>query len=436
MGKKLCVHAISELELYKFAPWDLPEKSCLRSKDLEWFFFCPRDKKYPKGSRTNRATPNGYWKTSGKDRTIELNSRTVGLKKTLIFHEGKAPKGNRTDWVMYEYRMEDDNLVSAGFSKDEYVLCKIFKKSGLGPRIGEQYGAPFDEDDWENLSFETSAFGLVSSEIEDPQAETSVIATATVTQEPPHQLVRFSGDVNICTNEVNTASVSLSDLEGPHVEASVLATAAVFEEQPIHSQQSAQCSEHVDTSSSEFNNAPPEDGIFWDELSKFLDNSPHRDIPFGEESGLPPMSELEAQAFEINTADLYNELAGLAGSGGLPIVDFGAIDVGFSLNNFQHTSSEQAVGDDYLELDDLLARDATLSYELPTPNNEFLQYPLNQSSYGGHYHDGATLSSAFAASGSIPPMPCFFGDVPAVPNNLVNPNYSDSSHSTLKDSFF
>jgi hypothetical protein len=105
------------------------DKSCLRSKDLEWFFFCPRDKKYPKGSRTNRATPNGYWKTSGKDRTIELNSRTVGLKKTLIFHEGKAPKGNRTDWVMYEYKMEDDTLVSAGFSKvllfPSNVLCLL-----------------------------------------------------------------------------------------------------------------------------------------------------------------------------------------------------------------------------------------------------------------------------------------------------------------------
>lgn len=46
-----------------------------------------------------------------------LNSRTVGMKKTLIFHEGKAPKGDRTDWVMYEYKMEDEDLVSAGFSK-------------------------------------------------------------------------------------------------------------------------------------------------------------------------------------------------------------------------------------------------------------------------------------------------------------------------------
>jgi hypothetical protein len=237
MGKKLFVEAISEVELYKFPPWDLPDKSCLRSKDLEWFFFCPRDKKYPKGSRTNRATPNGYWKTSGKDRTIELNSRTVGLKKTLIFHEGKAPKGNRTDWVMYEYKMEDDTLVSAGFSKDAYVLCKIFKKSGLGPRIGEQYGAPFDENEWENLDVGTSLFSFTpSSVVEDPQLERSVLATATDIQEPPvpsQQSVPFSDDANISSIEVNEA--------------------------------------------------PPEiDEILLDELTMFLNEPPQNDIPFAE----------------------------------------------------------------------------------------------------------------------------------------------------------
>lgn len=54
-----------------------------------------------------------------------LNSRIVGMKKTLIFHEGKAPKGDRTDWVMYEYKMEDEDLVSAGFSKVFYCPLMI-----------------------------------------------------------------------------------------------------------------------------------------------------------------------------------------------------------------------------------------------------------------------------------------------------------------------
>ncbi|KAG6515617.1 hypothetical protein ZIOFF_026046 [Zingiber officinale] len=52
--------AITEIELYKFAPWDLPGKSQLHNKDLEWYFFCARDRKYPNGSRENRTTGNGY----------------------------------------------------------------------------------------------------------------------------------------------------------------------------------------------------------------------------------------------------------------------------------------------------------------------------------------------------------------------------------------
>ncbi|KAG9457277.1 hypothetical protein H6P81_001785 [Aristolochia fimbriata] len=149
MGKSLRVDAIAVVDIYKFPPWDLPEKSCLRSKDLQWYFFCPRDRKYAIGPRTNRATETGYWKTTGKDRSIFYNSKTVGMKKTLVFHEGRAPKGNRTDWVMHEYRLEDRELVDAGYSQDAYVLCRIFKKSGPGPKNGEQYGAPFKEEDWD-----------------------------------------------------------------------------------------------------------------------------------------------------------------------------------------------------------------------------------------------------------------------------------------------
>lgn len=43
--------------------------------------------------------------------------------------------------------------------QDSYVLCKVFQKSGPGPRIGEQYGAPFNEEDWED-SIEGHSFLL------------------------------------------------------------------------------------------------------------------------------------------------------------------------------------------------------------------------------------------------------------------------------------
>ncbi|KAJ6861849.1 hypothetical protein NC651_037796 [Populus alba x Populus x berolinensis] len=55
-GHKIELEIIPEVDLYKCEPWELPE----------WYFFSPRDRKYPNGSRTNRATKAGYWKATGR----------------------------------------------------------------------------------------------------------------------------------------------------------------------------------------------------------------------------------------------------------------------------------------------------------------------------------------------------------------------------------
>ncbi|KVI07523.1 No apical meristem (NAM) protein [Cynara cardunculus var. scolymus] len=116
------VSCIQEVDVCKKEPWDLPGLSVIESIDNEWFFFCPKDRKYQNGQRSNRATVSGYWKATGKDRTIKTNKggSVIGRKKTLVFYTGRAPKGERTHW-------------------NPFVLCRLFKKHDGKDEIPESF---------------------------------------------------------------------------------------------------------------------------------------------------------------------------------------------------------------------------------------------------------------------------------------------------------
>ncbi|KAK1396492.1 NAC domain-containing protein [Heracleum sosnowskyi] len=164
-GKPFRFQAVSEIDVYKSEPWELAGFSSLSSRDLEWYFFSPVDRKYGNGCRLNRATGRGYWKATGKDRMVRHKGQTIGMKKTLVFHSGRAPDGKRTNWVMHEYRLSDIELQKSGVAQDAFVLCRIFEKSGLGPPNGDRY-APFIEEEWED----EAAFLVPGGETEEEVA--------------------------------------------------------------------------------------------------------------------------------------------------------------------------------------------------------------------------------------------------------------------------
>ncbi|CAN1152675.1 NAC domain-containing protein 2 [Linum perenne] len=137
-SKPCPVSIIPEVDIYKFDPWQLPEKAEFGEK--EWYFFSPRDRKYPNGVRPNRATVSGYWKATGTDKAIYSASKYVGVKKALVFYTGKPPKGAKTDWIMHEYRLSDSRKQiikhNGTMRLDDWVLCRIYKKK---PSVGKQY---------------------------------------------------------------------------------------------------------------------------------------------------------------------------------------------------------------------------------------------------------------------------------------------------------
>ncbi|XP_021681110.2 NAC domain-containing protein 68-like [Hevea brasiliensis] len=140
-SRPLPASIIAEIDLYKYNPWELPKKA-LFGED-EWYFFTPRDRKYPNGTRPNRAAGAGYWKATGTNRPIltSSGSNNIGVRKALVFYLGRPPKGTKTDWIMNEYRLLDATVKpsrSKGSMRlDDWVLCRIQKKGNASKKTNE-----------------------------------------------------------------------------------------------------------------------------------------------------------------------------------------------------------------------------------------------------------------------------------------------------------
>ncbi|CAL9120370.1 unnamed protein product [Musa textilis] len=125
-------------DIYCFDPWQLPPMSgepCRRDGE-QWFFFCPRQEREARGGRPTRTTPSGYWKATGSPSLVySSTNRVMGMKRTMVFHQGRAPVGTKTQWKMNEYRAVEEGASSiipslAPQPRSEYSLCRMYTKSG------------------------------------------------------------------------------------------------------------------------------------------------------------------------------------------------------------------------------------------------------------------------------------------------------------------
>ncbi|XP_057479787.1 NAC domain-containing protein 1-like [Actinidia eriantha] len=123
---------IKDVNLYSYNPQHLTASYPVLG-DNDWYFFSPRDRKYPKGKRPNRAAGDGYWKATGIDKPIKHKNEVVGYKKSLVFYLGKAPRGDKTNWIMKEYTLVDAPPVTKKSENDmrldNWVLCRVYQKN-------------------------------------------------------------------------------------------------------------------------------------------------------------------------------------------------------------------------------------------------------------------------------------------------------------------
>ncbi|KAK9741113.1 hypothetical protein RND81_03G082700 [Saponaria officinalis] len=156
LHQSLPIELIKQVDIYKYDPWDLPKLASTGEK--EWYFYCPRDRKYRNSARPNRVTCAGFWKATGTDRPIYSSdaAKCIGLKKSLVFYRGRAAKGIKTDWMMHEFRLPSLSDSSGPPKKlfdttlppnDSWAICRIFKKTNsMAQRaLSHSWISPFPE---------------------------------------------------------------------------------------------------------------------------------------------------------------------------------------------------------------------------------------------------------------------------------------------------
>ncbi|CAN4083406.1 unnamed protein product [Withania somnifera] len=194
-SQKIDLDVIRDIDLYRIEPWDLQEKCRIGYEEQnEWYFFSHKDKKYPTGTRTNRATMAGFWKATGRDKAVYNKSKLIGMRKTLVFYKGRAPNGQKSDWIMHEYRLESEE--NGPSQAKGWVVCRAFKKKITGQTKSNMV------EGWESNYFCEEPTTTVSSVVDSLEY---------ITRQPPPPPPNFISQNNLlCKQEMEAAENNLN----------------------------------------------------------------------------------------------------------------------------------------------------------------------------------------------------------------------------------
>ncbi|KAA8523229.1 hypothetical protein F0562_009651 [Nyssa sinensis] len=127
---------IHDVDVYQYDPYHLPG---MDFKEQYSYYFTPRDKKYPNGSRPSRCIKDGRgtWKITGKPTVFKNQDGTpLGKENTLVFYRKNITEAGRlelrkTNWIMHEYVLDQymcpsKDSATTSNKLNDVVLCRIY----------------------------------------------------------------------------------------------------------------------------------------------------------------------------------------------------------------------------------------------------------------------------------------------------------------------
>ncbi|MBA0728022.1 hypothetical protein Golax_000957 [Gossypium laxum] len=148
---KIDLDVIIEIDLYKMEPWDIQARCNVGNEEQsEWYFFSYKDRKYPTGTRTNRATAAGFWKATGRDKSVLSKNNIIGMRKTLeegwvvcrAFRKPCPNQRQRFEAWSHGYYMRDNSQVRPPVSlSDIATTSHLHLRRNQGSSFYESYGS-------------------------------------------------------------------------------------------------------------------------------------------------------------------------------------------------------------------------------------------------------------------------------------------------------
>ncbi|KAI3463137.1 hypothetical protein Pfo_019800 [Paulownia fortunei] len=134
----LPANVIPELDVFQSNPWDLP--GGLKEKR---YFFSKRKRNIVNKCSSRFSAGCGYWKSTGKDRQIVApgSNLVIGIKKSLVFCQGKNSSGLKTQWIMHQFCLVGHVITPFLAQKlmiqvGDWVVCRVYQRKRKARNIG------------------------------------------------------------------------------------------------------------------------------------------------------------------------------------------------------------------------------------------------------------------------------------------------------------